>query len=705
MAPEYAKKSSQFLLSSDSSSSSEFSSSPSNMKEKSAVQGKKSPAKLGKMPPSGKNPSDGVPNRQDMTPKNPNGPSKKPPPPPPVDVLGSLLTPGSAHLRPTHSAVDRGLSIADPLLAVDSPRPAVQRLKSAVITRGPSGRNSEAHDVKSASAELQKGLYQPLSRQVSERVASTPREAQFARKPSALPVKSRQSITSRTKFGQAESPRAEKRLPSSPRPQVADDGGKPVTRQKSVAAELDISSKLLQKANSEDAWTTLLRREASSRNNSKEDGAQDRAQASKTEKRPSVGGPPVTRKSLVLSKQQPKLPTGRSEADATPFADEISERQGTSKPQQKVPKKLVSAASDARVSPGVKPSVDQGVVQDLEGRLAKSNSRVRELEAQLTETNRHHSEELERLRLEHQVKLAEELQKVRSEREEALERLRREERSKREEVQKQAIARQSSMKMRCDASVRELKEKVESLENQLKTKIQDFERERVGLMKSFEDKRKHDLQEQENEVKTHQKELKNKESELMEQQGRVQALTASMQTLTTSLAQMKELNDISRTATQALEEKAKTQAAFINTLMKREENLRAQAAKLMPIKEAKRLAFRALLKGRAVEMISRACMPTDTSLWNKAWAFQQLVDLIGGTCESKERRQDAIESRLMQFRKEQMFLMAENERLMAKVSLSLSWPKSCTWYPQGVSVMDCICSMVFTGCRTPARGD
>lgn len=664
MAPAYAKAPSQLLLSSDSSSSGDFPSTPAEAREKPAARGQQSPRR-GKLPLAPKNTNESLLYRQGQTPRHPNGSSKKPPPPPPVDALGSLFIPGSPH--PKDRSADRELGVRDPLLALDSPQQAVQRIKSAVIMRAMSARSTEARDMKSASVEIEKGHFQPLSRQASKRVALTPRESSFARKPSGLPVRSRQSIVSRRKLEQTESSLAEKRLPSSPRPLGSDDGGKPVARQRNGAGEQDASGRLLKKANSEDAWATLPRREAWSRNNSKDGGPQGRAQPGKAEKRPSASGPPATRKSLVLSKQQPKLPTGRSEADATPWSDEVLERPGTSRPDQKAPKKLASTGSVARFSPRIKSSVEQDLVQDLEGRLVTSNRRISELEAQLAEINRHHGEELERLRLEHQVKLAEEVRKVASEREEAMEKLRKEEKSKREEVQKQALARQSSMKMRCDASVRELKEKVQSLEKQLKTKAQDFERERVGLMKSFEDKRKHDLQAQENEAKTHQKELKNKESELMEQQGRVQALTASMQTLTTSLAQMKELNDISRTATQALEEKAKTQAAFINTLIKREEDLRAQAAKLMPIKEAKRLAFRALLKGRAVEMISRACMPTDASLWNKAWAFQQLVDLIGGIHGSKERRQDAIESRLMQFRKEQMFLMAENERLMAKV--------------------------------------
>ncbi|CDJ50799.1 tola protein., putative [Eimeria brunetti] len=676
MAPALTKKPSQLLLSSDSSSSSDFPSSPSESKPKSARRGQESPAKRGKLPLAPKTTNEGLPPRQDVAPKNPSNNPKRPPPAPTVDALGSLFVPETPQARPKNPPADRALGVEDPLLAVDSPSQAVQRIKSAVISRALSGKNFESRDAKSASAELPKGVSQPLSRQASKRVTSTPREAPLARKSSGLPVKSRQSISSRKKVDQnipgpergLESPRPGKRLPSSPRPQGSNDGGKSVAPQRSGGVEQSASMKLLQNMNSEDAWTVLTQREASPRNNSRDGGPQGRPQGAKTEKPPPAAGPPVTRKSLILSKQQPKLPTGRSGADATPWGDEPLERHDVAKPHQPAPKKLVSTGSDARLPPAVKSSADQRVMQDLEGRLGKSNRRISELEAQIAETKRHHGEELERLRLECQVKLAEEAQKARAEREEAMERVRKEENNKLEEVQKQALARQSSMKMRCDASVRELKEKIESLENQLKTKAEEFERERAGLMKSFEDKRKHDLQAQENEAKTHQKELKNKESELMEQQGRVQALTASMQTLTTSLAQMKELNDISRTATQALEEKAKTQAAFINTLMKREESLRAQAAKLMPIKEAKRLAFRALLKGRAVEMISRACMPTDASLWNKAWAFQQLVNLIGGTSGSKERRQDEIESRLMQFRKEQMFLMAENERLMAKVA-------------------------------------
>ncbi|CDJ66724.1 tola protein., putative [Eimeria necatrix] len=659
-ASSASKGPSQLLLSSDSSSSDDLTSAVAVPKGPLAT-----PARRGPPPPPSKGTSHAPPPAKDGSAKAPKKPAKKSPPSPTVDLLGSLYVPGSPQNQ-SRGPADAALMVEDPLLSIDSPSQAVKRIRSAVIARPPNAAVRKDSDAKSVPTDVQREMYQPLSRAPSKQTAAKPSEHPIARKPTAgLPIKTRGSVVGREKTERTEPSQAEKKAT----PSAAARGGLQ-----------DTSAVVLQASASGDAWTAVARKNslAKSKHSGKEASSHVRTQANAAERRPPAAGSTAPPKSAILTKQQPKLPSGRGETepgqDATAWSDMTFDSfAGVGEAVQNTPRKapqkaLPAGGSDTPFSSSSTPKVDSSVMRDLEDRLAKSRRRISELEAQLADNSKRHEEDVERIRLQLRSKLAEEVRKVRSDREADIEKLKKEEEEKREEIRKQALARQSSMKMRCDASVRELREKVGSLEQQLKAKTEEFEKEKATLMKSFEDKRKNDLQAQENEAKTHQRELKTKESELLEQQGRVQALTASMQTLTTSLAQMKELNDISRTATQALEEKAKTQAAFINTLMKREENLRAQAAKLMPIKEAKRLAFRALLKGRAVEMISRACMPTDTSLWNMAWAFQQLVDLIGGARGAKEKRQDAIESRLMQFRKEQMFLMAENERLMAKVA-------------------------------------
>ncbi|OEH80353.1 hypothetical protein cyc_07028 [Cyclospora cayetanensis] len=606
----------------------------------------------------------------------PKVPPKKAPPPPSVDVLGSLYVPVSQKSDPKRAAPDPALGSEDPLLAVDSSIPPVQRVKSAVAVRSASVKREKERQAKSTSMELGKDMFQPLNRMASKN-APKPGEQPVSGKPvESIPLTTQGRVALPEAAVTAGTPRGRERIKASPSRRHAQESSRtktPSARQDAGGFK-EATATALQESRAEDAWGPSRQRGVSDKPRDTGGGraSPHHTQMGAAEKRAPATGASASKNLMTFSKQQPRLPRGRSGQEpgvhTNPWPDTVSESPRKHKASPNMPQNLPSVGSDSAQSPRPKTAVDQATTQGLEGRLEKLVRRIRELEAQAQEANRKHKEELERMEQELRSSLAREINQDRLEHEAALSRARKEERDKMEEFKKEALARQNSMKMRCDASVRELQGKIDHLEKELKAKTADFEKERSVLMKSFEAKQKKNLQVHETQAQTHQKELKDKQSELLEQQGRVQALTASMQTLTTSLAQMKELNDISRTATQALEEKAKTQAAFINTLLKREENMRIQAAKLMPIKEAKRLAFRALLKGRAVEMISRACMPTDASLWNKAWAFQQLVYLIGGSRGSREQRQDAIESRLMQFRKEQMFLMAENERLMAKVA-------------------------------------
>lgn len=689
------------VLTSDSSSSDERSTEVrGHAKELLATPGK-APTKRGAPPPP---PSESilgslyVPERPSSLPKG--SPLKVPPPP--LDALGSLYVPADAGKNvPKEPPPKPERASADPLLSVDSTPPSLQRIKSAVLVRAPGTEAAKERHSPSASMESRTDEYQPLSRSASKTGTSKPGAPAVARMPAeSAPTKPKGKSAALE----------EERRSAPPAAQSKAHGGKPYTPKRRSAGTQEAVTKILQESSTDDAWTTTPRRDGDAkaqRSTSKDRFSRRQSPLNMVGRRASLASVVSAGKSRGFSKQMPQLPSGRSgqgHEDVNVWADMISE---SSRPQ-KPPHKLPSSGTESHSPGSTRPPADQGLLRDLEGRLAGANKRVAELENQLQEAIRRHRQELEHERSQLQSSLQEEISKTKSERDEALQRVRREayekialkakeEQARMEEFKKQALARQNSMKMQCDASVRELKEQVESLEKKLKARSDDFEKERTVLMKSFEDRRKNDLEALEKEEQAHLKELKNKEAELLEQQGRIQALTTSVQTLTTSLAQMKELNDVSRTATQALEEKTKTQAAYINTLMKREESVRAQVAKLMPIKEAKRLAFRALLKGRAVEMISRACMPTDTILWNKAWAFQQFVYLIGGARGSKEKRQDAIESRLMQFRKEQMFLMAENERLMAKVRTNAG----CFWeYATWVQMCGALGLLRFLSCSS-----
>ncbi|KAL8272867.1 hypothetical protein Esti_003176 [Eimeria stiedai] len=615
---------------------------------------------------------------------------------------------------------------ADPLLSVDFQTAAPSRIKSAVIVRGSSTKAPAASYSPSASMEVRSKEYQLLSRSTSKAAASKLAGLETVQVPSGkevLRARSKGSALTSEKSRVTESPKGNG-IPE-------DYGVKPSTPSRSSLSSREALTQSLHEPVPGDAWTSSLGDDATKmlkRDSSKVPVSRGEGQKSALSRKPSSVGAAPAKDSKVFAKQVPQLPSKRGGnadvEDASPWSDH-----SRSTSLQKLTTKQLSRGASAHQKSDARTGVDVDVFGEHEAPLAGNKKKLSELEAMLKETTARHKEELERQRAQNralaeevrkarserdtaveQVRkeadarvetrakettarhkeelerqraqnraLAEEVQKARSERDTAIEQIRKEadarvearakeNQAKIDEIKKEALACQNSTKMQCAASLRELKEQVASLEKQLKAKKEEFEDEKRLLKKSFDERRKSDIELQERKAQAHQEELKNKDSELLKQQSRVQALTSSVQTLTTSLAQMKELNDISRTATQALEEKSKTQAAYIKTLMKRDESLRSQAAKMMPIKEAKRLAFRALLKGRAVEMISRACMSTDAGLWNKAWAFQQFVDLIGRGRGSNEKRQDTIESRLMQFRKEQMFLMAENERLMAKVA-------------------------------------
>ncbi|KAL8429104.1 hypothetical protein Efla_003157 [Eimeria flavescens] len=588
---------------------------------------------------------------------------------------GNVLRQSSV-LKDTHVGPKQSLASADPLLSVDFQPAAPQRIKSAVVARKPS-KSTGTTQPHSASMEIRSKGYQLLSRSASRAGAAKSAVSDAPQEPSEKePARSKAKGAVPEKTKPQEPPKAKEKSSAAP----VDDAVKSVPPERANTSAQKVAPAPSRELTSDDAWTLAK---------GEDTGKMQKREASRI---PAQGGPgqapAADRKASsvvsngakdpkMFAKQGPRLPikrVGNTDAEDVPLRSDSSRSGGS----QKLTTQKSSSGAPAQSTSAPKAPAGQGRAGGPEDRGAIDSKRVAELEAHLKEITARHKEELERERLSNRA-LGEEIRKLRSERDAVIERARKEadaaiaaqakeNEAKIDEVRKEALAHQNKVKMQCETSVRELKERVESLEKQLKAKTEEFEKEKRSLKKSFEDQRKTDQEIQERKAQAHQEELKSKDAELLEQQGRVQALTTSVQTLTTSLAQMKKLNDISRTATEALEEKSKSQAAYIKTLTKRDEALRSQATRMMPIKEAKRLAFRALLKGRAVEMISRACTSTDAGLWNKAWAFQQFVDLIGGGRSSHDQRRDTIESRLMQFRKEQMFLMAENERLMAKVA-------------------------------------
>lgn len=349
------------------------------------------------------------------------------------------------------------------------------------------------------------------------------------------------------------------------------------------------------------------------------------------------------------------------------------------------------ASSRVSAQPGKPPAetgkMDQEEIADhahalreAQAKLAKASLKIKELEEKCEYMANRTTEELQRQKSLVKAVYDDQIKRLQDEHQKALENERRqiEERhaaaSKRgemreEEVKKEALARQNSMKQRYEESLKEMRQKIQDLETRIRQKEEGTTRERKKIQEELEVKFKKKSQAQDKECEKYRSEIQKKETEVKECQDKIQSLTSSIQTLTNSLAQMKELSDVSRSALEAMESKSKTNAMYLKSLVKKEEALRGQLATMMPVREAKRLAFRALLKGRAIEMISRVCMAADANIWNKAWAFQQLVYLIEGGNLAEEKRNDAIESRLMQFRKEQMFLMAENERLMTLVRL------------------------------------
>ncbi|PFH38629.1 hypothetical protein BESB_009710 [Besnoitia besnoiti] len=195
------------------------------------------------------------------------------------------------------------------------------------------------------------------------------------------------------------------------------------------------------------------------------------------------------------------------------------------------------------------------------------------------------------------------------------------------ELRKELAAKESALSVQNAARLHEAQQRVDDMERDLQNKIQrhadekrEAERARERLEKEIDDMRvqhKRDLAET---ARERQREVEKSEHKL-------QSMTDTIQSLSTSVAQLQEISDVSRSALQAMEERNKLVTAKLELLTKKDAEREKEMRKMMPTREAKRLAFRALQKGRAVEMIFHALSHANNTLFDKAWALAKMVEV------------------------------------------------------------------------------
>ncbi|PHJ18489.1 tola protein [Cystoisospora suis] len=236
------------------------------------------------------------------------------------------------------------------------------------------------------------------------------------------------------------------------------------------------------------------------------------------------------------------------------------------------------------------------------------------------------------------------------------------------ELKKQFAAKESAMQAQSAARIREAQQRLEDLEKDVKEKMAQRAQERAQLEKEKEALKKQlgELREKHRNDISENLQERQRASEKSEE--KIQSLTETIQALTTSVAQLQELSDVSRSALQAMEEKNKLATAKLEIMSRKDADLEKEMRRMMPTREAKRLAFRALQKGRAVEMFFQVISKASSTVLDKAWAMSKMAEVLGPPRDRSAAASRPFEDRLMQFRKEQMFLMAENERLMGEVS-------------------------------------
>ncbi|CBZ53398.1 putative tola protein [Neospora caninum Liverpool] len=238
------------------------------------------------------------------------------------------------------------------------------------------------------------------------------------------------------------------------------------------------------------------------------------------------------------------------------------------------------------------------------------------------------------------------------------------------ELRKEIAARENSLNVQSAARLREIQKRISDMEAYYRNKldVQAEEKREANQARERLEREIASLREQ------HRRDLaetsRARERDAAKSEHKLQSMTETIQSLTTSVAQLQEISDVSRSALQAMEERNKLAAAKIEIMSKKEAEREKEMRKLMPTREAKRLAFRALQKGRAVEMIFHVIEHASNTVLDKAWALAKMSEVVGGSSSNLlfTRGRDPIEERLLQFRKEQMFLMTENERLMSEVS-------------------------------------
>eukprot|EP00820_Chromera_velia_P003019 Cvel_16427.t1-p1 / transcript=Cvel_16427.t1 / gene=Cvel_16427 / organism=Chromera_velia_CCMP2878 / gene_product=hypothetical protein / transcript_product=hypothetical protein / location=Cvel_scaffold1266:1-2801(-) / protein_length=415 / sequence_SO=supercontig / SO=protein_coding / is_pseudo=false len=136
-----------------------------------------------------------------------------------------------------------------------------------------------------------------------------------------------------------------------------------------------------------------------------------------------------------------------------------------------------------------------------------------------------------------------------------------------------------------------------------------------------------------------------------------------------SITRLRDVLEQSNAAMLKIEKEADERAKIIA-------ELEDEKGRMIEVKQARKLAYKALQKGRALQLLGNVSKHTTLHLYFKRLAWERLILASYGPegVKRMKRRMEglgppvATDAQLMHLRKEQIFLINENQKLMEKVS-------------------------------------
>ncbi|KAF8821086.1 hypothetical protein IE077_002485 [Cardiosporidium cionae] len=150
-------------------------------------------------------------------------------------------------------------------------------------------------------------------------------------------------------------------------------------------------------------------------------------------------------------------------------------------------------------------------------------------------------------------------------------------------------------------------------------------------------------------------------TEVHEAHAKMRIMSCTIKNISENVANLKNLYDASKLVNLEMQNRQSDFSNKIRALQLKAREVERQLQKSIPISTAKQVALNAMQKGRAIESLARIWSAITANSVFKRHAFSQLRN---GKCSSTP----FVESGLYSLRKEQLYLINENERLLSQVT-------------------------------------